>query len=79
MKLSTALKQFASVSLKALAVIQTIRIQLSGFCMRFRDDSVFCDPKVIDYLLSKPIGFAIKVPFWKLLSLKDAAGQRKKW
>lgn len=66
-------------SSRALAVIQTIRRQLSGFCIRFRADSAFCDPKVIHYLLSRHIGFAIKAPFWKLLNLKDAAQQRKRW
>ncbi len=64
---------------RARVVIQTIRRQLSGFCIRFRADSAFCDPKVINYLLSRNIGFAIKAPFWKLLNLKDAARQRKKW
>ncbi len=64
---------------RALVVIQTIRRQLSAFGIRFRADSAFCDPKVINYLLSKHIGFAIKAPFWKLLNLKEAAQQRKKW
>jgi len=64
---------------RALVVIQTIRRQLCGFGIRFRADSAFCDPKVINYLLSRHIGFAIKAPFWKLLNLKDAAQQRKKW
>jgi hypothetical protein len=66
-------------SSRALVVIQTIRRQLSGFGIRFRADSAFCDPKVINYLLRKHIGFAIKAPFWKLLNLKTAAQQRKKW
>ena len=64
---------------RALVVIQAIRRQLSGFGIRFRADSAFCDPKVISYLLTKHIGFAIKAPFWKLLNLKTAAQHRKKW
>ena len=64
---------------RALVVIQTIRRQLFGFGIRFRADSAFCDPKVISYLLTKHIGFAIKAPFWKLLNLKTAAQHRKKW
>jgi hypothetical protein len=64
---------------RALAAIQTIRRQLSGFHIRFRADSAFCDPKVINYLLSRHIGFAIKAPFWKLLNLKTAAQNRKRW
>ncbi|UCE08681.1 MAG: transposase, partial [bacterium] len=57
-------------SSRALVVIQTIRRQLSGFCIRFRADSAICDPKLITYLLSRHIGFAIKALFWKLLNLK---------
>ena len=64
---------------RALALIKMLRTQLTGFILRFRADSAFCDPKVINYLLSRHIGFAIKAPFWKLLNLKAAAQQRKKW
>ena len=64
---------------RALFVIQTIRRQLSGFSMRFRADSAFCVPEVINYLLTKQAGFAIKAPFWKLLNLKTAAQQRQRW
>ena len=64
---------------RALALIKMLRKQLTGFILRFRADSAFCDPKVINYLLSRHIGFAIKAPFWKLLNLKNAAQQRKKW
>jgi hypothetical protein len=64
---------------RALAVIQTIRRQLTGFGVRFRADSAFCAPQVINYLLHKHIGFAIKAPFWKLNNLKDAAEQRQRW
>ena len=34
---------------------------------------------MINYLLKKRIEFAIKAPFWKLLNLKTAAQQRKRW
>lgn len=64
---------------RALWVIQMIRRQMAQFSIRFRADSAFCVPKVINYLLCKEIPFAIKAPFWKLLSLKEAAQQRKRW
>lgn len=64
---------------RALFVIQTIRRQLSGFSVRFRADSAFCVPEVINYLLRRQAGFAIKAPFWKLLNLKTAAQQRQRW
>jgi len=64
---------------RALVVIQAIRRQLSDFTLRFRADSAFCVPEVINYLLKNRVGFAIKAPFWKLLNLKTAAQERKKW
>jgi hypothetical protein len=64
---------------RALAVIRTIRSQLSDFIIRFRADSAFCSPDVIDYLLHNRISFAIKAPFWKLLNLKTAAENRQRW
>ena len=64
---------------RALVVIQAIRRQLADFSIRFRADSAFCIPEVINYLLEKRIGFAIKAPFWKLLNLKTAAQQRQRW
>jgi hypothetical protein len=64
---------------RALALIQTIRRHLSGFSMRFRADSAFCVPDVINYLVSKQLSFAIKAPFWKLTALKQAVLQRKRW
>jgi len=64
---------------RALVVIQAIRRQLTDFSIRFRADSAFCVPEVINYLLKKRIGFAIKAPFWKLLKLKSAAQERKRW
>ena len=51
---------------RAMFVIRAIRRQLSDFCIRFRADSAFCVPEVINYLLKNQIGFAIKAPFWKL-------------
>jgi len=66
-------------SSRALAVIRTIRKHLSDFIIRFRADSAFCSPDVINYLLKNRIGFAIKAPFWKLLNLKTAAENRQRW
>jgi len=66
-------------SSRALAVIRTIRRHLADFVIRFRADSAFCSPDVINYLLKNRIGFAIKAPFWKLLTLKTAAENRQRW
>ena len=64
---------------RALEMIKGVQKRLPGFSIRFRADSAFCVPKVLDYLLQRQIPFAIKAPFWKLLALKTAAQQRKIW
>jgi hypothetical protein len=66
-------------SIRALWPIKMIRKQLPQFYLRFRADSVFCIPQEINYLLKNKFPFAIKALFWKLLSLKEAAQQRKNW
>jgi len=66
-------------SKRALQVIRMIRRQMPQFSIRFRADSAFCTPEVLNYLLSKGIAFAIKAPFWKLTALKGAAQKRKRW
>ena len=64
---------------RALELIQRIQKRLSMFSIRFRADSAFCVPQVINYLLHRHLSFAIKAPFWKLLALKTAAEKRKIW
>jgi hypothetical protein len=64
---------------RALQLIKRIEKQLSLFSIRFRADSAFCAPAVLNYLLQRQIPFAVKVPFWKLLALKTVAQQRHLW
>ena len=64
---------------RALDLIKTIQRRLSMFSVRFRADSAFCAPQVINYLLYRQISFAIKAPFGKLLALKTAAEKRTIW
>lgn len=64
---------------RALQVIPTIRTKMAQFTLRFRSDSVFCVPRVLNYLLHNHICFAIKTHFWKLSTLKQEAQQRKRW
>ncbi len=64
---------------RALELIKRIQKRLPMFSIRFRAESAFCVPQVINYLLYRQISFAIKAPFWKLLALKTAAQQRKIW
>lgn len=64
---------------RSLFVIQTIQKQFSDFSIRFRADSAFCVPEVINYLIKKQVKFAITAPFWKLLNLRTTAQLRQKW
>jgi hypothetical protein len=64
---------------RALQLIKRIEKQLSLFSIRFRADSAFCAPAILNYLLQRQIPFAVKAPFWKLLALKAAAQQRHLW
>jgi len=64
---------------RALFMIQMLRRKLAKYSLRFRADSAFCGPKVINYLLFHTIPFAIKAPFWKILALKQAAQHRQRW
>ena len=64
---------------RALELIKAIQRRLPEFTIRFRADSAFCVPGVVNYLLNREVSFAIKAPFWKLLALKEAAEQRQRW
>jgi hypothetical protein len=64
---------------RALHLIKRIEKQLPWFSIRFRADSAFCVPNVLNYLLQRQIPFAVKAPFWKLLALKTAAQKRQIW
>ena len=64
---------------RAFELIKAIRKRLPEFTIRFRADSAFCVPAVLNDLLKQGVSFAIKAPFWKLLALKRAAEQRQRW
>ena len=60
-------------------MVRMLKRQLAKYSLRFRADSAFCAPKLINYLLFQMIPFAIKAPFWKILALKEAAQKRQRW
>jgi hypothetical protein len=64
---------------RSLFMVKMLKRQLGKYSLRFRADSAFCGPKLINYLLFHTIPFAIKAPFWKILALKEAAQQRQRW
>jgi hypothetical protein len=51
----------------------------SGLQLRFRMDSAFFRNDVIELLTSEEAEFAIKVPFWNHLGLKDQVAARQRW
>ena len=64
---------------RTLTIIQKILRKTAGYRVRFRADSAFCSPEILDYLINHSIGFAIKAPFWKLNILKKSIQDRNRW
>ena len=50
-----------------------------GYRLNFRMDGAFFTQKVLRTLNARHAGFAIKVPFWRWLPLRDHIQQRKRW
>ncbi|MBI2711700.1 MAG: IS1380 family transposase [Bdellovibrio sp.] len=70
-------------SKRALEIIKssvdTIRQALPGAVIEVRLDSAFFQEAIIKYLLREGIEFAIKVPMWKWLNLKNMIISRTRW
>ena len=64
---------------RATSIIKTVLQKMNGYIVRFRADSAFCAPEILDFLLKKSISFAIKAPFWKLNILKESIQERQRW
>jgi hypothetical protein len=50
-----------------------------GYQLNLRMDGAFFSQKVLRLLDAKSAGYAIKVPFWKWLPLREHIRQRKRW
>lgn len=50
-----------------------------GYRLQFRMDGAFFGQKVLSLLDAKGAGYAIKVPFWRWLPLREHIQQRKRW
>lgn len=61
------------------AAIDQIRLALPNAVIEVRLDSAFFQEDVIKYLLKEKIEFAIKVPMWKWLQLKELILLRQRW
>jgi Transposase DDE domain group 1 len=67
----------------ALSVIKDcvtqVREQLSGVRIEVRMDAAFFQEEILDYLAKENIQFAVKVPMWKWLKLKEIINERSNW
>lgn len=61
------------------AAVQEIRRNLPAAVIEIRLDSAFFKEHIIKYLLREKIEFAIKVPMWQWLNLKQIMLVRKRW
>ncbi len=50
-----------------------------GLRVRFRMDSAFFHREVLDVMDAEDAGFAVKVPFWQHLGLKEQVAERQRW
>jgi hypothetical protein len=50
-----------------------------GYVLRYRMDGVFFHPRVFSFLTDRQDGFAIKVPFYKWLHLREMIQQCRRW
>lgn len=61
------------------ASIEQIRTSVPGAVIEVRLDSAFFQEDIIKYLLREKIEFAMKVPMWKWLYLKELIMLRERW
>lgn len=61
------------------ASVEQIRKSLPGVVIELRLDSAFFQEDIIKYLLREKIEFAMKVPMWKWLYLKELIMLRQRW
>lgn len=59
--------------------ISRAREMFPNAVIEVRLDSAFFQEKIIKYLLKEKIGFAIKVPMWQWLGVKDVIQNRQRW
>ncbi|NJL25473.1 MAG: IS1380 family transposase [Calothrix sp. SM1_5_4] len=61
------------------AAVEEIRLSLPNAVIEARFDAAFFQEEIIKYLLREGVEFAIKVPMWKWLNLKNMIISRTNW
>jgi hypothetical protein len=59
--------------------VQQVRQKLPGVRIEVRLDAAFFQEEILHFLNRKGIGFAVKVPMWKWLKLKEIINARQRW
>lgn len=61
------------------ACVTEVREQMPGVKIEVRMDSAFFQENILRYLNRERITFAVKVPMWKWLRLKETINARERW
>jgi Transposase DDE domain group 1 len=61
------------------ACVEQVRENLPGVRIEVRMDSAFFQEPILRYLNRQNIRFAVKVPMWKWLKLKETINARERW
>lgn len=59
--------------------VAQVREQMAGVRIEIRMDAAFFQEEILRYLDRENIQFAVKVPMWKWLKLKETINARKRW
>jgi hypothetical protein len=70
-------KSFALEVMKSC--VRQIRAELPGVRIEIRMDSAFFQEEILSFLYREKIRYAVKVPMWKWLGLKEAINARERW
>ena len=59
--------------------VAQVREQMPGVRIEIRMDAAFFQEEILHYLDRENIQFAVKVPMWKWLKLKETINARQRW
>jgi hypothetical protein len=60
-------------------LIDEVRQRLGNVPIEVRLDGAFCQAPVLDLLAASGVDFAMKLPMWKWLDVRDRINRRKSW
>ncbi len=59
--------------------VAEVKEQMPGVRIEVRMDAAFFQEEILGYLNREKISFAVKVPMWKWLKLKETINERQRW